>query len=340
MKLNKKFFIAGAVIILMGAFAAPKVIYNIKLQSADTETGILKVINDYPDKPEAYMKLGDFYSLSNPQKAVEYYLKTIKMVKNKDFEAGLDEKIGFLYLKQNDTENAVKYFSNPRLVKNSILSNIMLAIIYKNIGEYDKAIDVLNSFEKDSFPTIIAADTNSIRRFVNIAMYPLLSSQQASDIKPSIIENKAKTYYEKAEYDKALELLKEYEALVDVPPYSDYLLVYMAKNDMANAGKYFDLIYKKANASMNMMDELASGLYFIKKKDYANAEKLFTEMSTPKSKNMKMKTPRMKYGYYGLGLLYKDRKNYNIACENFNKALEITPYWYKVKKELQECRCK
>lgn len=240
---------------------------------------------------------------------------------------------------QNDTDNAVKYFSNPILIKNAYLSNSMLAIIYRNIGHYDKSIEVLDKFEKDTFPSIIASDTNAVRRFINISMYPIITADNSKEIHSQILYNKAKAYYDKEDYDKALNLLSEYEISADVEPFSMYLTIYLAKNDMKNADKYFKLVNEKANASLNLEDELAAGLYYIKKKDYANAEKLFSEMSTPKTLNNNGKTPRMKYGYYGLGLIYKEKKDYDKACNNFKEALEITPYWYKAKKEMQVCKC-
>lgn len=242
-------------------------------------------------------------------------------------------------MRQNDTENAIKYFSNTILIKNAYLSNSMLAIIYKNIGQYDESIEVLDKFEKDTFPPIIASDTNAVRRFVNISMYPIITADNSKENNSQILYNKAKAYYEKEDYDKALNLLTQYETLADVEPFSMYLTIYLAKNDMKNADKYFKLINEKSNASLDLEDELASGLYYIMTKDYANAEKLFSEMSTPKNINNNSKTPRMKYGYYGLGLMYKEKKDYDKAFDNFKKALEISPYWYKAKKEMQVCRC-
>lgn len=333
----KKSFLFTVIIVFilltLCAQTVPKMQYYSRVKQSN-QAELEMLVKKYPSYPEAYIVLGEKYSNTNPEKAVACYEKAAEIVNNKNFEAAMDEYIATAYLKNGNAISAVKYYSNPILVKYNLTTNLMLANILRITGRFDEAINVLDLFEKNAFLSIASAEPDMFTRLRYEFFYNILSSvENAYAVKNSLLLAKAVIYCEKKDYNKSLELLNRYMKASNKIPVSLFLRIYTAKSDLKSAKKYYDML-DKDKKNNTVADNFSKGLYFIAAGDYKAAENIFIPMAQDYKLN---KTPKELYGLYGLGLVNMHRGNYKSSIKYFSDALVIRPYSYELTVKLAEC---
>lgn len=337
----KKSFVLVAILVFILLTLCVQTIPKMQYYSKMKQSNIVELealVKEYPNYPEAYMLLGEKYSKSMPDRAALNYEKAATIVNNKNFEAAMDEYIASAYLKNGNVISAAKYYSNPILVKYNLTTNILLANILQTLGRYDESIDVLNKFEKNDFFVLASAEPDMFSRLRMELLYDILSSFDNGEYATNmILHAKAIVYYEKGDYLNSIKCLNELGKVSNQVPVSLYLRIYSAMGDLQNAEKYYEILnkYKK---SQNYMDNYSQALYYLTLNDYKKSEKIFREMSNVSNKDLTQdKVPKVLYGFYGLGILNMQKKDYKAAIQYLLKALEYRPYYYNAVVKLTEC---
>ena len=315
----------------------PKMQYYSKMKQSNL-VELETLVKEYPNYPEAYILLGEKYSPLIPEKAAFNYKKAVEIVNNKNFEAAMDEYTASAYLKNGNAVGAVKYYSNPILVKFNLTTNILLANILQTMGRYDESIYVLDSFEKNDFLSIASAEPDMFSRLRLELWYNILSSfDDGTYAKNMILHAKAIVYYEKADYENALFYLNEFMKNSNNIPISLLLRIYTAIGDLDKAEKYCNLL-NKYEKSQNFMDSYSLALYYLKIKDYKKSEDILKDMVNSSNRNLTSdKLSKALYGFYGLGILNLEKGDYKSAIKYLSKALEYRPYYYNAVVKLAEC---
>lgn len=339
-RIKKSFVLIAIIIFILLTLCVqtiPKMQYYSKMRQSNL-VELEELVKEYPNYPEAYILLGEKYSSKIPEKTAYYYEKAADIVKDDRFGAAMDEYIAAAYLKNGNAVAAVKYYSNPILVKYNLTTNILLANILKTMGRYDESMYVLNSFEKNEFLSIASAEPDLFSRLRLEFLYSFLSKfDNELYAKNMILHAKAIVLYEKGDYQKALEILNEYMNSSNNIPASLFLRIYTAMGDLKSAEKYSQLLdkYKKSN---NFMDNYSQGLYYISMKDYSKAENIFNSISEFNSDKISSdQTIKQLYRMIGLGILNIDRQNYTAAIDYLKQAVDIRPYSYISTVKLAEC---
>lgn len=315
----------------------PKMQYYSKMKQSNL-VELETLVKEYPNYPEAYILLGEKYGPLIPEKAAFNYKKAVEIVNNKNFEAAMDEYTASAYLKNGNAVAAVKYYSNPILVKFNLTTNILLANILQTMGRYDESIYVLDSFEKNDFWSIASAEPDMFSRLRLELWYNILSSfDDGTYAKNMILHAKAIVYYEKGDYENALYCLNELLKNSNNIPVSLFLRIYTAMGDLKNAEKYYKIL-NKYERSQNFMDNYSKALYYMALKDYKKSENIFRDMSNISNKDLDSdRISKALYGFYGLGALNIEKGNYKEATKYFQKVLEYRPYYYNAVVKLAEC---
>ena len=317
----------------MGIQTIPKMQYYSELRYNDT-VKLMELIEKYPSYPDAYLLLAEKYKDINAEKSAIYYKKAAEIVDDKNFTAAMDEHIASVYMKHGNVILAAKYYSNPILVKYNITSNLILAGIFRNLGRFDQAIDVLDKFEGNEFIPAISAEPDTFVRMRYEFFYKLMAFVDNGSSKNAILQAKAIMYYKKRDFNKALDLLNKYMNTSGKIPVSLLLQIYTAKGDLNTAAKYYDIMNKNKKEK-SVMDNYSSGLYFLARRDFAKADMVFSEMT--KIDDSAWNTAAKQYGWYGLGLLNMKQNYYLEAIKCFNKVLDIIPYSYETSVRIAEC---
>lgn len=338
--LKKSFIFITIIVFIFGILCiqtVPRIKYHSQIKMANI-VELEALTKQYPLYPEAYIILGEKYSSKMPEKSAYYYEKAAEIVKDDRFCAAMDEYIASSYIKNGNVVAAIKYYSNPILVKYNLTTNILLANILRTMGRYDEAMYVLNSFEKNDFLSIASAEPDMFSRLRLEFLYNILSKfDDGIYAKNMILHAKAIVLYEKGDYEKALEISNEYMNSSNQIPVSLFLRIYTAMGDLKNAEKYSKLLdkYKK---SKNFMDNYSQGLYYISLQNYSEAESIFTSISNNESyKFSSDNNVKQLYSMLGLGILNIEKQNYKDAIKYLQKAVDIRPYSYFTTVKLAEC---
>lgn len=314
----------------------PKMQYYTDIKTNDTKK-LFALIKKYPSYPDAYLLLAEKYKNTSPDEAAIFYKKAAEIVNNPNFTAAMDENIASMYMNAGNIIYAAKYYSNPTLIKYNIGANLMLANILTICGRFDQAIDVLDKFEKNTFLPVLSSEPDTFIRMRYELFYKIMSLvDDGSSSKNAVLQAKANVYYRKGEYDRALNLLNQYMMASGNIPVSLLLKIYVAKGDLYSAKKYY-IMLDKYGKNTGTMDDFSKGLYSLAINDYSNANNTFSRMVQKVNAASAGKVYREEYGWYGLGLLNMQNKNYKEAANCFNKALEILPYSYNTSVKLAEC---
>ncbi len=151
--------------------------------------------------PTLYNSIGNIYGSKGDKKsAKEYYLKGYNLSKGKNIEifGTICNNLGKIGIETNDYDNAFKYLSESLAYRTQVNDQygiaktyIFLALYYKNIRQYQKAVEYANRALK------ISHDTKA-----------LLALQNATNMLSDI-------YYETKDYEKSLDYFKQYKTFND-----------------------------------------------------------------------------------------------------------------------------
>lgn len=246
---------------------------------------------------------------------------------DKQYQAFLSEKVGLKDYTNKDINGFIKNYDNPVTVKYHMPSMRMLSIVYKQIGRFDDAIRVVNSYEKDKdygFCVLYKSPINrSICRLVSV-----FSNNDITIDKNLII---SEIYFEKGDYAKANEYFEKSNKM-DLCYCSKY---YALANNNKQANSYLHKCM--IDNSISLKKRLLTKAYVLsKQQQYFEAEKIYKSLINSQCDKRINCTGNVEI-YMELADLYKSRKLYSKAIFCYKKALKVQPYHYNANKGVAEC---
>ncbi|MFN8672037.1 MAG: tetratricopeptide repeat protein [Candidatus Sericytochromatia bacterium] len=246
-----------------------------------------KVLEINPNNQEVYINLGKNYIESdNIEKAFEIYNKGL-LVNSKN--AGIYSAIADFYYNSRQYELALKNLDNYNIYndpKNKDKNTYFyLAFCYKQLENYDKAIELFDKHLKEVEPD----DFTSFNNLGDIYKY--------------------KKEYDKAleYYNKAIKIIPDaYGTLADIGD------IYSEINNSEKAIEYYN---KSILASKYLSDGyLKLGEFYYKKKEYDKALEIY---------NRKLiLTPSSDFSYYNKAIIYIETNKVSMALENLKLAIK------------------
>ena len=198
--------------------------------------------------------------------------------------------------------------------------------------------DIQAQFAAGSFLKDFACNYDLALKYYNRALHIAEKNNDSIDVATSY-NNIGSVYYQKGDYDKALEYLNKAltiqkaklgEEHTDVATsYNNIGSLYSKKGNYDKALEYLNkaLTIRKAKLGDEHTDVATSynnmGLVYSDKGDYDKALEYYNKALTIQKSNLGEEHTDVATSYNNMGLVYSDKGDYDKALEYYNKALTI-----------------
>lgn len=306
-----------------------------------------------PTYPKPVNNLGAvYYEFQDYDKAIEYFEKSLK-IKPGYSRAYLN--IGRAYLYKGDFQKSLSALKKTlELDPYDTDAYFHIAENYSAQGQYRAAVEALNKAIAitPDYPRLYFAlrdaykeagdDKKSQESYEKAMSFFLMAdtvgSAEAGETYTSSEYiyhfNRGVEYKENGEIEQAIEAYKK--AIELQPGYTDSYFnlsrIYESKYGKDKAIELLKTGLKAAPESLDLYDEL--GYIYLNSNDLDNASKIFQEAINKVQGNCDK--PNVARIFEGLGLAYYDMKKYDLALDNFNKALGQDPRSYTIYTNLGE----
>lgn len=249
------------------------------------------------------------------QNSLDYYFKFLEKadkcsnnrLQSHIIDALID--IGYIYTELSEFDTALKYLN--RAAKGADLShnvntiNIMISNIYKKKGQYDKALDIL-----DSIQPRIKHESSLYGRFLQLkcSIYSILGKQEALEL--------AK------ESENVLLKTGDFESLAETMRQAAY--IYFANGDTANAmsilNKAYDYAEKANNPGLAAKISGNLGILYHSSGEISKALQFFNRSIDLSKKISSLQN--LILSDTNLGVLYTEKGQFNKAQRLFEESLK------------------
>jgi len=243
-----------------------------------------------PDLKDAYYNLGVAYEESGRyREALSVYQKFLKLNPNPQSGLFLFLKVGKIYYRMNEPENAIKFLEKAKEIRpDNFETNYYLALSYDRMNQFEKAASVYNKLIKLNPEGAEAYYSQLVKLYDRAGQYKkAIEAAKQLIIKnpynPASYYNLGVEYIKLKDYDRAIGVLNQAIALD--PNYS-----------LA----YYNL-----------------GIVYFKIRRYDSALKIFQQY-------VKL-SPNDPEGYYNLGTCYIALKQYEASLQPLERVVRLKP---------------
>ncbi|MEI8350631.1 MAG: tetratricopeptide repeat protein [Candidatus Omnitrophota bacterium] len=257
---------------------------------------LLKALNRNNKEPEVYLNLGVIaLKRQNIVHAMRLLKKALRLApQDYDKTEIILYNIGLCYQRMGNDPKAFEYYRQA-LARNSSFAQALLGlgIIYEKSGQYEAA---LLHLAKARYILEETQETEYLEKSENALQDFITNHKDIAQTMTQKLFDKGSALFEEKKAERAIEILKLSSAIDTHNPLSYYRLgvLYLDRNDMVTAAKYFIATIKADKNYIQAYNNLAG--IFTKLKKYPDALKILTAAAEVDKENPKI--------YYNMGIIY------------------------------------